>query len=188
MTNLEDPGWRPSLRDFRWLAIPVVGPVVRVRARRAEPNGLVALRSGFLTAVAALLVFVFLLGFIAPRDGEDRGWVPWAVAVIGIASLAYVGWVRRRPLPTTSPEALARTYRALFFIGVGGAEAAALGGLVGVFLGAGKWVYLVGLAFGLVGLRMIAPTRSDIGRRQREITAAGSRISLLDALISAPTR
>jgi hypothetical protein len=142
----------------------------------------------FLTAVVALLVFVFLLGFIAPRDGEDRGWVPWAVAVIGIASLAYVARVRRRPLPTTSPEALARTYRALFFIGVGGAEAAALGGLVGVFLGAGNWVYFVGLAFGLVGLRMIAPTRSDIGRRQREITAAGSSISLLDALISVPTR
>jgi hypothetical protein len=37
-----------------------------------------------------------------------------------------------------------------------------------------------------VGLWMIAPTRSDIERRQREIIAAGSPLSLLDALISVP--
>jgi len=54
------------------------------------------------------------------------------------------------------------------------------------FLGGSLWIYLVGLAFGLVGLWMIAPTRSDIERRQREITAAGSPLSLLDALISVP--
>jgi hypothetical protein len=74
----------------------------------------------------------------------------------------------------------------LFFIGVGVAEAAALWGFAGVFLGGSLWIYLVGLAFGLVGLWMIAPARSDIERRQREITAAGSPLSLRDALISVP--
>jgi hypothetical protein len=74
----------------------------------------------------------------------------------------------------------------LFFIGVGVASAAALWGFVGVFLGGSLWIYLVGLAFGLVGLGMIAPARRDIERRQREITAAGSPLSLLDALISVP--
>jgi hypothetical protein len=39
----------------------------------------------------------------------------------------------------------------LFFIGVGVAEAAALGGIVGVFLGGSLWIYLVGLAFGGCG-------------------------------------
>jgi hypothetical protein len=75
----------------------------------------------------------------------------------------------------------------LFFIGLGAAADAALLGLGGVFLGGSLWIYLVGLAFGLVGLWMIAPTRSDIERRQREITAAGSPLSLLDALTTVPT-
>jgi hypothetical protein len=74
----------------------------------------------------------------------------------------------------------------LFFIGVGVAEGAAMWGFVGVFLGGSLWICLIGLAFGLVGMWMIAPTRSDIERRQREITAAGSGLSLLYALTSVP--
>jgi hypothetical protein len=159
---------------------------MRLRARRAETNGLILLRSVFLGLVAPLLLFIVALSFIGPWDGGDEGWVPWAVVVLGIASLAYVARIRRRPLPTTSPEALARSYRALFFIGVGVAEAAPLWGFAGVFLGGSAWIYLLGLAFGLVGLWMIAPTRRDIERRQREITAAGSPLSLQDALISVP--
>jgi F0F1-type ATP synthase membrane subunit c/vacuolar-type H+-ATPase subunit K len=183
----EDPGWLPSLRGLPWYWIPVVGSVMRVKARQRETNGLIFLRSVFLGLIVALLLFVVALSFIGPWDGGDEGWVPWAVVAIGIASLAYVARIRRRPLPTNSREALARSYRALFFIGVGVAEAAALWGIAGVFLGGSLWIYLVGLPFGLVGLWMIAPTRTDIERRQREITAAGSPLSLLDALISVPT-
>ena len=186
MTIHEDPGWWPSLRGLwrHWLLL--VGSVMRVGARRVETNGLIVLRSVFLSVVAALLLFVVPLSFVGPWDGGDERWVPWAVVVIGIASLAYVARIRRRPLLTTSPETLARYYRALFFIGVGVAADAALLGFVGVFLGESLWIYLVGLAFGLVGLWMIAPTRSDIERRQREITPAGSPLSLLDALNSVP--
>jgi hypothetical protein len=168
-----------------WIAL--VGSVMRLRARPVETNGLIHLRSVFLLLVAALLLFVVPLSFIGPLDGGDKRWVVWAVVAIGIISLAWVASIRRRPLLTTSLEALARHYRALFFIGVGAAADAALLGFVGVFLGGGLWIYLVGLAFGLVGLWMIAPTRSDIERRQREIAAAGSPLSLLDALISVPT-
>jgi hypothetical protein len=179
----EDPGWWPSLRGLWWYTIPVVGPVMRVSARQRQTNGLIALRSVFLSLVVALLFFVVVYGVITPWDGGDERWVPWTVVVIGIGSIA---WIRRRPLPTTSSEALARSYRALFYIGVGVGSAAALWGLAGVLLGGSLWIYLVGLAFALVGLWMIAPTRSDIERRQREITAAGSPLSLLDALISVP--
>ena len=186
MTIHEDPGWRPSLRGLWWYALPIVGSVTRVRARHREANGLIALRSVFLGLIVPLLLFVVVLGFIEPWDGGDEGWVPWAVVAIGIASLVYVARIRRRHLPSTSPEALAHVYRAWFFIGVGVSSAAALWGFVGVLLGGSLWIYLVGLAFGLVGLWMIAPTRSDIERRQCEITAAGSPLSLLDALISVP--
>jgi O-antigen/teichoic acid export membrane protein len=159
---------------------------MNVRAWRKETNGLIVLRSVFLGLLVTLFLFLVPLSFIAPWDGGDERWVPWAVVVIGIASLAWVARIRRRPLPTTSPEALARHYRALFFIGVCAGADAALLGFAGVFLGGSVWIYLVGLAFGLVGLWMIAPTRSDIERREREITAAGSPLSLRDALISVP--
>jgi hypothetical protein len=186
VTNHEDPGWWPSLRGLRWYPIPIVGEVINIRAWRKERNGLIVLRSVFLGLLVTLFLFLVPLSFMGPWDGGDEGWVPWAVVVIGIASLAWVARIRRRPLATTSPEALARHYRALFFIGVGAAADASLLGFVGVFLGGSLWIYLVGLAFGLVGLWMIAPTRSDIERREREITAAGSPLSLRDALISVP--
>ncbi|HYU93960.1 MAG TPA: hypothetical protein VEN95_10855 [Actinomycetota bacterium] len=186
MTNHKDPGWRPSLRGLRWYPIPIVGEVINIRAWRKERNGLIVLRSVFLGLLVTLFLFLVPLSFVAPWDGGDEGWVPWVVVLIGIASLAQVARIRRRPLSTTSPEALAHWYRALFFIGVGAAVGAALWGFAGVFLGGSLWIYLLGLPFGLLGLWMIAPTRSDIERRQREITAAGSALSLTDALISVP--
>jgi len=166
--------------------MPIVGELMNVRRWRKERNGLIVLRNVFLGLLVSLFLFVFALSFIAPWDGGDERWVPWAVVVIGIVSLAWVARIRRRPLLTTSPEALARYYRALFFIGLGVAAEPALLGFLGVFQGGSAWIYLVGLAFSLVGLWMIAPTRRDIERRQREITATGSPLSLLDALISVP--
>lgn len=185
MTTHEDPGWWPSLRGFWWYAI-AIGFVRLFRARRVEPNGLVILRSVFLALVVVPLLFVVPLSSIAPWDGGDERWVPWLVILGGIASLAWVSSIRQRPLRATSLEGLANWYRALFFIGVGMAVSAVMWGFVGVFLGGSLWIYLLGLPFGLVGMWMIAPTRSDIERRQREITAAGYSLSLLDALISVP--
>jgi hypothetical protein len=76
VTTHEDPGWWPSLRGLWWYAIPVVGTVTMFRARRKETNGLVVLRSVFLGLVAALLLFVVALSFIAPWDGGDEGGSP----------------------------------------------------------------------------------------------------------------
>jgi len=100
------------------------------------------------------------MSFIAPWDAGDERWVPWAVAAVGIFALAAMAWIRRRPLVTGSPEALAGSCRASFFIGVG-----------------------PGRLHGAVRPRR--RVRLDIERRQREIRAAGSPLSLLDALVSA---
>src|SRR6266545_1649039 len=124
----EEPGWWPSLRGLwrHWIAL--VGSVMRLRAKPVETNGLGLLRSVFLSVLVSLFLFVVALSFIAPWDGGDERWVPWAVVVIGIVSLAWVARIRRRPLSTTSPEALARYYRASFFIGDCAAAGRALWG------------------------------------------------------------
>jgi hypothetical protein len=172
-----------------WYMVPVVGSVMRIRANRRQENGLIVLRSVFLSLIVPLFLFLIALTFIEPWGGGDERWTPWAVLAVGVVSLAGIARIRRRPLPAGSAKALALTYRSLFFIGIGLAEAPALWGIAGVFLGGSLWIYLVGLAFTLVGLLMMAPTRSDIERRQREIIAAGSALSLLDALITElPTR
>ena len=179
----EDPGWRPS----KWyVLIPLVGQLTKGWMGGKETNLLVGLRSMFLRFLISLFLILWGFTYIAPWDGGDERWVPWAVAAFGLISLAATAWVRRRPLVTGSPEALAGSYRANFSMGLGLADSPAMAGFAGVFIGDSLWIALVGLAFGLVALWMIAPTRSDIERRQREITAAGSPLSLLDALSSVP--
>jgi hypothetical protein len=186
MTNDQDPGWRPSLRMLWWSAIPVVGFLKRVRAQRRETNKLILLRSVFLALVLPLvLLFPVALSFVGPWDGGDEGWLPWAVVPIGIASLAFAVRIHRRQLPATSPGALAGSYRVLFFLGIGFAEIPALCATAVLLLRGSLWIYFVGLPFALVGMWIAAPSRRDIERRQREISATGSNLSLLAALISA---
>ena len=70
MTNHEDPGWWPSLRGSWWYAIGV-GFVMLLRARPGETNGLIVLRSVFVSLVAVLFLFVIPLSFIERWDGGD---------------------------------------------------------------------------------------------------------------------
>lgn len=74
------------------------------------------------------------------------------------------------------------------FIGIGRADSVALFGFVGIFIGGTFWLYLLGLAFALPGLALIAPTRSDIQQRQQQIAAQGSSLSLLEALMAQPSQ
>ena len=185
MTIQEDPGWWPSLRRLwrHWVALVV--SVMGLRARPVETKGLILLRSVFLVLVAALLLFVVLLSH--RTLGRRRR------AVGPVGGRHYRDRLARlcRPDPTAAAsDDLAgdpcTLLPSIVLHRVGVASAAALWGFVEVFLGGSLWIYLVGLAFGLVGLGMIAPARRDIERRQREITAAWSPLSLLDALISVP--
>jgi len=90
-----------------------------------EANGPVALRSAFLSILASLFLFLLAMSFVGRWDGGDERWVPRAVAALGVLALAATAWVRRRPLGTGSPEALAGSYRARFFIGVDLTQSAA---------------------------------------------------------------
>lgn len=187
MTNYDDPGWRPSLRGLWWYMIPIIGSAMRSRARQRSTNGLIDHRGAFLGIVVALLLVFMSLPFIEPwDDGGNEGWMVWVVLLIGIVSIGYIARIRRRPLATTSPEALAGSYRALFFVGLGIAAGPALWGFLSAMVVHSVWISLIGLAFGLIGLRMIAPGQGDIARRQREIANSGSSLSLVDALVSVP--
>jgi hypothetical protein len=142
LTTHDDPGWWLAVRSvWRYLI-----PTVRILVRGAT-NGLTALRSLFLGFVADLLLFLVVLSFIEPWDGGDEGWVPWAVVAYGVTTLAWVATIRRRPLPMASqlsPESLAASYRTTFFLQLALAEAAAIGGLAGAFVGGSLWIYVVG--------------------------------------------
>jgi hypothetical protein len=88
------------------------------------------------------------------------------------------------------PRSLAISYRAIFFVSAASAVTPVLAGICGVFIGGSLWVALEGLAFTVPALALVAPTRSNIERRQREIDALGSPLSLGQALMdsTAPRR
>ena len=93
----------------------MVGPGLRIRQRRTEANGLIALRRVFLSMVATPLLLLGAFSFTEPWDSGDKRWIPWAVAAMGSCTLAAVAWTRRRPLATASLRELGGSYRAILF-------------------------------------------------------------------------
>jgi hypothetical protein len=178
---VHDPGWAEALKS----TTPIVGPIRMMRAQASGgENPLVALRAIYVALLASLPLFLFVLSFIVPWDGSSaQDWFAGLVAIYGAAAIGLVQWARHRPLSLGSPKQLAASYRALFFIGVGYAQSAALLGFVGVFLTDSLWVYVLGMGFGLLGLALLAPTRADITRRQQQIASLDSTMSLLEALV-----
>ena len=101
-------------------------------------------------------------------------------------SLGYVQRIRSRPLDTTGPRELVASYRANTFIGVGISEIPALAALVGTFLMGEGWIYLVGLLISMIDMVLIGPYKREIARRQEQINAQGSSLSLGSALMQGP--
>ncbi|MGH2724531.1 MAG: hypothetical protein ACRDI0_09775 [Actinomycetota bacterium] len=189
MTGYDDPGWGPALRRTPLL---VLIPFLHLRAAKLGAkrglDGLTVLRMLFLYFVSALLLFLVVLAFIAEPFGGDVP--PWMLLAFGAVLLLSVGgalWARARPLDASGQEALAASYRTTFFVGLAFGESAALYGFVAVFLVGGLLPYLAGLAVSVIGFAIIAPTRSNIERRQAEIAAGGSSLSLAAALMRQPT-
>jgi hypothetical protein len=177
-----DPGWSPALRAFGVGRMPIFVPLRRSSRQAAPSDGLTGCRIVFLLVAIALLLPVFVFAFISPWKGRDESWPPLTVIVIGVLAIAVALWARRRPIDATSVERLASSYRSNVFLRIGFAESAALSGLVGFLIVDGLWVYVVGMGFSLIGLWLAAPSGRDIQRRQEEIAALGSPLSLLQAL------
>jgi F0F1-type ATP synthase membrane subunit c/vacuolar-type H+-ATPase subunit K len=140
----------------------------------------------YLGLVLAVFLFIVAFSFITPWDGGDEGWVPWGVTLTGIASVLGVERARGRHLSTDNDRALATSYRARMFIGIGLAESAALFGIVGMFLSGSLWVYLVGAAFGLYGFWRVAPSKRNLAEDQAALGQQASSLNIMAALNNLP--
>jgi F0F1-type ATP synthase membrane subunit c/vacuolar-type H+-ATPase subunit K len=186
----EDPGWGLVLKRLRLFAIPFIGPMLMYRRRKDPLDGITGLRLIFVGLLNALWLYALVLLFIVPSDrwwkADQSTWVVGVVVSWGVISLGLVQLVRSRPLDTASPQELAGSFRSKLFIGIGSAESAALVAFVGTFVMGTWWIYLVGMSFALIGLLLVGPTRHEIARRQEEVVARGSPLSLVAALMGMP--
>jgi hypothetical protein len=107
--------------------------------------------------------------------------------VAGVAaSLLGVGWARGRPLSGTTTRAPFVSYNKRSFIGFAFAELPTLLGFVIALATSRLWPCLVGLAASLAEFAMLAPTRLSIDRDEERLLAAGSPVSLWDAVTRPP--
>jgi hypothetical protein len=161
-------------------------PFAVLSQRPSRSDGITALRFVFVAFSSALVLFLYVLFFIT-----DGGWgrlsaagaTPWIIAATGVFGLVGTLAVRRRPLDMSSPVRLADSYRTAFFLGVAFSEMPALGAFVGAVVTGHLVVYVVGLGFAAAGMALVAPTKADIARRQRDLMARGSMLSLGRALL-----
>jgi hypothetical protein len=133
---------------------------------------------------AAMPLFAVSLTYIVD-DPRPAGLAPLAVVAVGLLSTLAISIVGRRPLATTSLEALAASWGTRFFIGLGFAQVPALLGFALTLPTAALWVYLIGMVFSLIGFWRVAPSRRNLGRDQETLLSGRSSLDLTQALILA---
>jgi len=184
--DYDDPGWRHALKNAVW---PYSMPF---RSRAKSANQLIAARMIYVGIGIALLLFAFVISQILPSTrwfkGSNRAWFLVIVVAIGIVCLLRIARIRGKPLDVSSSQRLVDSYRAMFFIGLGYAQAPALSGFVGAFVMDNLWIYLIGLVFSMIAMALIAPSKREIARRQAQIAAQGSSLSLGAILVEPPSQ
>lgn len=174
----EDPGWRPAFKQL------VVGHFSWRKA--TEGDGVLTIRALFLWLLMAPLLILYVMTLIdGPVGAPDVALGSVAVA-LGFAGIAAAYWTANRKLETRSAAALAESYRKLFFLGFALNEIPLLVSFALCFVENGLWPYLIALPFFLIGMALIAPSRRNFERRQAQIHAQGSVLSLGRALSSLP--
>ncbi|MDP8957397.1 MAG: hypothetical protein M3N24_10660 [Actinomycetota bacterium] len=195
-----DPGWRGVMKYFPLmiLTVPflVLLPIALFfgwRIAGKDADGITRLRWLYVHLLVPFFGFLIVL-FLITREmakGESQlQWFPWVVAAVGVYELSGLFWLRsdrwlrsKRIAPLT-PRSAVGGYIGVFFIGVALAYTPALVGFVGVFVTGDLSMYLLGLVFAIPAFLLIAPTQSDIERRQRQLDERGARFSLGEALMT----
>jgi hypothetical protein len=175
-----DPGWQAAIGPFPLSLIPFGWIAARKYRQR---DGLSVLRYVYLLPARSLFLLLVALFFIEPWKGKDAS--PWVIpSLIVAAGASGIGilLLRRHRLAIDSPQRLSGDYRATVFIRVGLAEIPAFAGLIWTFVLGSVWPYALGLGFAFVDTALGAPGVGDLRRQQQEISARGSKLSLVAAL------
>lgn len=85
-------------------------------------------------------------------------------------------------MSTTDARSLAESYRSNLLLGIALNQAPLLLSFLLCFITDELWPYLLDLPFYLIGMALIAPGRRNLNRRQKQISAQGSALSLGRAL------
>lgn len=168
----QDPGWGPAFK----YALPGA-------ARRAQgAAGVTVLRGLFLALAGAPLTMLFVMAFIFEEVGSPDPPLAAVVVAVGVAGVVAASWTRRRPLEGSSEKEIAATYRTLFFLGFALAEAPLLVNFVLTFVVDELWPFLMALPLYFVAMASIAPSRSNLDKRDEQLRGRGSTVSLRRAL------
>ncbi|MEX2557048.1 MAG: hypothetical protein WEB06_15655 [Actinomycetota bacterium] len=173
-----DPGWKSVLKLYGRGLLP--WNVLRRRAT-AGLTRLTQIRAIWLSLVTSLFLFFFVLNFLIPWEG-DPGPFPSVIVLMGTVSLASVYSLRRRPLTGSTSETLLESFMQRFFVSFAFSEATVLFGFVCVFLREVRWLYLVGLPFGLIGMTLGGPLRGNIENYDRMLRSRGTPLRLSELL------
>ena len=148
-------------------------------------DGLAVMRQLWATLMGAGILIALVILLI----GDEWGTSGIAFGIpLGLLSVAAAKFGRSRKLDLSNEGALALSYRTNFFLSFALVEAPYLMAFVLTFVLDQMSVLFAALPFFVVGMALIAPLSGELRRRQQEITASGSSLSLENALRNAPTR
>lgn len=168
---MNDPGWK-------------------LRLSGGTPDGLLVLRSMFLSFCAAIILIGIATVLIV--GGADDGDLSPA---FGVMLTAVAGFLAQtvatsldRPLDCSSDQVLAGSYRTRFFLRLAFSEIAALVGFVLSILSGSVLPYFIGMLGTLAGFARLAPTAAHLEADQQVLTGQGCVLSLVAALRGGFTR
>jgi hypothetical protein len=156
---------------------------VDLRAKRRPTDGLSIFRRIFILVAKAFLIIGVGFIFIEPWSGQNvPDWTIASFVVLAIVSVSIAVWRRRSPVRGDTPPELRRSFARKLFTAIGAGELFLAATLAATIRWNRLWIGVSGLAVAYLDLLLVAPGRRELARRQREITAAGSTLSLISAL------
>jgi hypothetical protein len=175
-----DPGWGGPV-GILLMFVPIIG---HRRMRGADP--LLVLRRVFLSFCVAIVLFLWVLGFLDLGGSGNVALSGTAAAtlaaIFGVVCLASSRRFVNRPLDCASGQSLSSSYRERFFLRLAFGEAPALVGFVLVFLARTRWPYVIGASFTAIGFAWAAPTKRHLAQDQRRLSSSGCARDLVAAL------
>ncbi len=142
---------------------------------------LARLRFLFWSIVSGALVLV-VVGILVPGGSGSYRWFPAAVAVFGAGAMGASRWSSARALDASDPQRLAASFVRATIVGAALAESPAVIGSVGSMATGDPWPAIVGGAWALLAFSFVAPSETNLDRRETQLRSQGSWYSLREAL------